>query len=633
MDTLETIIKRILVFITIILLAGNSSFGQTQKPGIPYLETEPVIDGLPDEQLNVQSWKDFAQIEKSDEQNPDCPVRYKMGYTYSHLYLLIESASDSIIYRDRAYQNGDGFHLVIAKPTADNAADEFYVLRFSPVNPRKYVSDYKRVWYYNIDLSGKQLSSATRFACQASKGKCYFELLLSWSDAYPYHPLFSDSMGINLCFVKAIGDTEKNYHFLKYDYYIQSEQKKRDYLVVDFKLPEELPGPFSLARLERNNIVQGDSVRIKTVSFAPNNGKRNWYFALRSADNYTYSDLAGEIQVQQGKNPGEFIFHSEKLLPGGYKLFWKCSDSSEGEIPLTILPKITFDAEKAVLDKLKNVISEGDYSTLLFMLQNLANDFRKVKEYETAGNIRERYNSYHQLVELAQIDNQAVSGQKGTFRRAFRSKIDSTLQPYSIKIPENFDRSKKYPLLVLLHGSGSTDQGMLNQNLTANRCIEIAPYGRGTSNCFTTDGAEIDVKEAIDDVIRNYPVDTSKIILSGFSMGGYGAYRIFYEYPRFFKAVVVFSGNPNLASQWIGEGFPNFLQAKYQKPFKGVPMFIYHSKNDLNCPYPLTLQLVNQLKKVGAKVEFVPVPESGHGLLDQESFPKFDSWLKTQLEE
>jgi dipeptidyl aminopeptidase/acylaminoacyl peptidase len=62
-------------------------------------------------------------------------------------------------------------------------------------------------------------------------------------------------------------------------------------------------------------------------------------------------------------------------------------------------------------------------------------------------------------------------------------------------------------------------------------------------------------------------------------------------------------------------------------------MFIYHSKNDLNCPYPLTLQLVDELKKAGAEVEFVSVSESGHGVLDQESFPKFNSWLKVLLKD
>jgi dienelactone hydrolase len=78
--------------------------------------------------------------------------------------------------------------------------------------------------------------------------------------------------------------------------------------------------------------------------------------------------------------------------------------------------------------------------------------------------------------------------------------------------------------------------------------------GRGTSNCFTDDGAETDVREAIEDVIKNYPVNASEIILAGFSMGGYGAYRIYYEYPAMFKGIAVFPGHPNLATKWLGSG-------------------------------------------------------------------------------
>jgi len=109
--------------------------------------------------------------------------------------------------------------------------------------------------------------------------------------------------------------------------------------------------------------------------------------------------------------------------------------------------------------------------------------------------------------------------------------------------------------------------------------------------------------------------------------GGYGAYRIFYEYPSLFKGIAVFSGHPNLASKWIGEGHPDFLNKKYLKPFKNIPVFIYHSKNDLNCPYDLTLQLSKKLEQAGAKVEFVVKEESGHGIIDNGSIIYFYRWL------
>jgi len=624
--------KRYFILVMILAISISSSFGQSNVMNIPFFETPPVIDGLPDKGLNVSELRNFSHTEKTNEQNKDFNIRYKIGYNHAFLYLLIETNSDSIIYRDRAYQNGDGFHLVIARPCSGQPSDEFYVLRFSPANMTKNQSARKGVWYYNIGLSGKSLGSSTQFECQSVSGKSYYELLLPWSEVYPYHPLFSDSIGINLCFVKAIGDKEKNYYFIKYDEKIQQELRKREYILANFESPKSIVNNYSLARLEQNNIPAGNNVQIKSISFVKSKGSINYSFSVRSADNYTYLDFNKEILLNKESNSNTFVLPIEKLNPGGYKVVWKSSDNSEGEIPFSILPEINFEKEKKALDNFKNAISQGDFNTMLFMLENLSRDYNKLKKYETAGDIRERYLTYSENIAELKINNHLLSNKKDVFRRAFRSKIDSTLQPYSIKVPVDFNADKKYPLFVMLHGSGADDKAMLDNSLTENNFIEIAPFGRGTSNCFTSDGAEIDVKEAIDDAIKSYPIDTSKIIIAGFSMGGYGAYRIFYEYPQLFKGVAIFSGHPNLASKWIGEGFPDFLNAKYLMPFRNIPVFIYHSKNDLNCPYELTKELVEKLITAGAKVEFVTISEGGHGIIDKNNISQYYRWMNNTIE-
>jgi len=38
---------------------------------------------------------------------------------------------------------------------------------------------------------------------------------------------------------------------------------------------------------------------------------------------------------------------------------------------------------------------------------------------------------------------------------SFFSKVDETDQPYAVYIPKNFDESKKYPLVIFLHGAWS----------------------------------------------------------------------------------------------------------------------------------------------------------------------------------
>ncbi len=612
-----------------LLITVSSALAQENTISVPYLENPPAIDGLPDTATNAIRWRDFAYTEKSDEHNQDVEVRYKLAYGYTFLYLIIESKSESIIHRDRAYQNGDGFHMVIAKPEASMPTDEFYVLRFSPADTSQNIPAGKNEWYYNIGLSWKSLSSWSKFACCSSGGRSYFELLLSWDDVYPYHPFFSDSIGVNLCFVKAIGKSEKNYYYLKYDDKIQSELSKRKYLYAVFENPEREMAPFTRAQLSRRNIETGQPLSVRVFSSSPTKKHASYIFTLSSADDHVYQATRKEVSLGAGSNNMRFQLPTERLTPGGYVVSWRSSDNSSGRISLSVLPQLNLEMEKRVLDRSRNKTTTGSYNTLLFILDDIFEEYGNLKPYETAGDVREDYSSYRQLIAELKDGNDVLAHRTGLFRRAFRSHIDSTLQPYTVRIPDDYTSERTYPLLVMLHGSGSDDRDILTGTaLSEGDFIEVAPYGRGTSNCFTTDGAEVDVKEAIDDVIRNYSIDTSKMVTAGFSMGGYGAYRIFYEYPHLFKGVAVFSGNPSLATRWIGEGFPDFLQEKYLRPFGGIPVFIYHSKNDLNCPYYLTEQLVTKLKSIGARVEFVTTEEGGHGIIEKDKIGMYYEWLR-----
>lgn len=614
----------------ILLICNLYSYSQIKEISIPFIDNLPIIDGLPDNNLNTFQWQNFLYTEKTNSNNKEYSVHYKMLYGYTFLYLIIECNSDSIICRDRAYQNGDGFHLVISKSHSDDElADEFYVLRFSPENTAKQTPAKKGVWYYNIDLSGKSLSGETQFACKSDGGMSYFELLLSWDDVYPYNPFFVDDIGINFCFVKAIGESEKNYYYLRFDERMQSELSKREYLKTGFLKPGKTSPSCSIAKLFKRNIQTGENNGISFFTFAKNKYLSNFFIRLYSSDSVLLKEINLNVLQNEGINYNDFDLPVADFPPGEYFINWKTNDNSKGQIPFSILPVINYENEKSILDDSKNIISDGNYNTLLFMLQNIVRYYNKVKPYETAGKISESYYKYKNYINEIKNNVDPIANKRGVFRRAFFSGIDNTLQPYTVKVPEGYDKNTKYPLLIMLHGSGSDDRDMLSGTpLSENNFIEIAPFGRGTSNCFTTDSAQIDIKEAIDDVIKNYSIDTNKIIIAGFSMGGYGAYRTFYEYPDLFKAIAVFSGHPSLATKWIGEGYPDFLDDKYLKRFKNIPVFIYHSKNDLNCPFNLTEDLVKKLITVGAKVEFVITQESGHGIIDKENIGKYYEWLK-----
>ncbi len=147
-----------------------------------------------------------------------------------------------------------------------------------------------------------------------------------------------------------------------------------------------------------------------------------------------------------------------------------------------------------------------------------------------------------------------VNGQKlkpGPQDLSFFSSVDETDQPYAVYIPKNFDESKKYPLVVFLHGAMSNHRLGLRRafgqgniqgedfikpgfvpvetDLEVTRYFPVlkdidyivaAPFARGTAGYQGI--PEQDVYEMIDDLKNRFPIDEDRLYLTGLSMGGGG---------------------------------------------------------------------------------------------------------------
>lgn len=139
------------------------------------------------------------------------------------------------------------------------------------------------------------------------------------------------------------------------------------------------------------------------------------------------------------------------------------------------------------------------------------------------------------------------TGAKGGSARGFVSKVDGSVQPYAVYVPESYDGATATRLDVILHGRDATltevkfllaHEGKPYPKDEAGLLLHV--YGRG-NNAYRWAG-ETDVLEAIEATKRNYRVDENRIVLRGFSMGGAGAWHLGLRRPSDWCAVEAGAG-------------------------------------------------------------------------------------------
>lgn len=602
---------------------------------VTYLSKAPLIDGKLDINLVLLHSRDLPVIYKDDESNPDIPVNYRIAYGAEFFYVYIEAEAEKLVYRDRAFQNGDGFHLVLAKPKPNNQpTDEFYVLACSAVDKESMEWTRNIFWYYNVDNIFQRTSNATKLMFAEHDGKISFELLLPWKDVHPYHPWLSESIGFNLCFVKAIGNQNKNtYKVLNAS--LGSENNNREYLNLKFQEPEHSGDPKTWFILSKNNINNYEILSGTTVTISSDSYKENLFVEIKTGENERLEYKKIAYNCKKGITIQRSDINTNHFASGGYKVEWRSLlNNSSGETYFTSMPEFSQEILSEEIKNVKEKISPSSYHTLKHQAYEIGKELTEIKPYETCGKQRMAISRLLLLIENSHngIDN--LAEERGFVRKAYQSKLDQTLQPYMVYIPEDYDPDETYPLIVYLHGSASDETNLLGAKyLIPEGFIALAPNGRGPSNCYTWDNAQTDISEVIDAVIRSYRVDEDNIFLSGFSMGGYGVYRTYYETPGKFKALAVFSGNPNIANQWSsGENiYPDFTQQKYLKIFNNIPIFIFHGEEDRNCSFETTQQIIEKLSNAGANVKFVSEEDKGHEPPEEETVNIFHKWIKTKV--
>ena len=216
--------------------------------------------------------------------------------------------------------------------------------------------------------------------------------------------------------------------------------------------------------------------------------------------------------------------------------------------------------------------------------------------------------------------------------------------------PSHFDPSKKYPLVVSVHGGPSSANfpswpSRWNAVLPASGYFLLLPNPRGSyggGEAFTQAnvndfgyGDMRDIEAGVDAAAKAAPIDPNRTGIIGWSYGGYLTMWAVTQTTRF-KAAVAGAGIANWQS-YYGQNkidtwmLPFFGASVYDKPeaysrsspityIKKVktPTLVLHGDRDSEVPTPQGYEFWHALKALNVPTELVIYPDEGHAIAKPE---------------
>ena len=171
----------------------------------------------------------------------------------------------------------------------------------------------------------------------------------------------------------------------------------------------------------------------------------------------------------------------------------------------------------------------------------------------------------------------------------------------------------KFPLIISLHGIGERGEDLwrvkgdgLPKILDGQNdfpFIVVSPQCPSTTEWYY-DRTDIKLNKLLDSVIARYPVDTSRIYLTGFSMGGIGTLDFAIRYPHRFAALIPIAFR-------IEDGWDLCV-------IKDIPLWGFHGQHDPIIPLYKAQSVITTLINCGGSPLFTIYSDLFH-----------DAWTRT----
>ena len=211
---------------------------------------------------------------------------------------------------------------------------------------------------------------------------------------------------------------------------------------------------------------------------------------------------------------------------------------------------------------------------------------------------------------------------------------------YQVYIPRGVTRTRGMPVILALHGAGERgSDGRLQTEVGlggairrhADRWPAIVVFPQAPAERLWQNSTDIALA-ALDAAEREFGTDRNRTYLAGLSMGGNGAWKIAYESPRRFAALVVICG---FVEPIATRDYRAIVPAGTADPFAEVarriahlPVWIVHGEADTVVPVADSRRMAAALRASGADVTYKELPGGNHNAWDPGfGDPELPKWL------
>jgi predicted peptidase len=176
---------------------------------------------------------------------------------------------------------------------------------------------------------------------------------------------------------------------------------------------------------------------------------------------------------------------------------------------------------------------------------------------------------------------------------------------YCLYVPENYHNRTKWPLILFFHGSGERGLdgkkpckvglglSVLN-NPSYFPCLVLMPQ--------ESEDLENPWEPALEQTLEDYSIDSSRIYLTGISVGGTAVWIAAERYPERFAALMPVCGRSH------PEGIGCYLDK---------PVWIFHGTDDKIIPVVESRLMYRLIHENGGDARYTEFPNAGHECWDK----------------